>query len=77
MKLSQLTLTACAALLASGVAIAEPKAFKAADANADGMIDAGEFAKAGVETAMAELDKDKNGSLSKKEYEVVLEEECE
>lgn len=77
MKLSQITITACAALLVSGVAIAEPKEFKKADANADGMVSSAEYANSGAEKAMAELDTDKNGSLSQKEYDVLLEEECD
>ncbi len=77
MKMTQITITACAALLASGVALAEPKEFKNADANADGMIDSAEYANSGAEKPMAELDKDKNGSLSQKEYDALLEEECD
>jgi hypothetical protein len=77
MKLTQMTLAACAALLLSNVAIAAPAEFKKADANADGMVDAAEYAKSGAAKPMAEIDKDKNGSLSKKEYDVLLEEECD
>ncbi len=78
MKLSQLTLTACAAMLVSGAALAEPKAFDKVDANGDGMINTAEFANSGVEgQTLAKLDKDGNGSLNEDEYSVVLEEECE
>ena len=77
MKKIHLTVTALAVVLASGMAMAEPKEFKKVDANADGMVDSAEFANSGVEKPMAELDKNKDGKLSKKEYEVVLEEECE
>ena len=78
MKLTQLTVTACAALLASSVALAaEPPKFKKADANGDGTIDAAEYKATKAEAKFAKLDKDKSGSLSKKEYEVIFEEECE
>ena len=77
MKLTKITLVT-AALLATSVAFAAPKSFKKADANGDGMVDATEFAGAGVEgQEFGKLDKDGNGSLSNKEYSVVLEEECE
>lgn len=77
MKLTKITLVT-AALLATSVAFAAPKSFKKADANGDGMVDATEFADAGVKgKELAKLDKDGDGSLSKKEYSVVLEEECE
>jgi hypothetical protein len=57
---------------------AEPLEFVKADANADAMVDAAEFANSGVEgQKLEELDKDKDGALSKKEYDVVLEEECD
>ena len=77
MKYTQLTIASCAALLVSNVALAAPVKFKAADANADGFVDAAEFAKSGGKQELTKLDKDKDGKLSKKEYSVVLEEECE
>ena len=77
MKYKQLTIAACAALLVSTAALAAPIKFKAADVNADGFVDAAEFAKSGVKQELTKLDKDKDGKLSKKEYSVVLEEECE
>lgn len=68
--------------LASSVAIAEAEIpeFKKADANGDGFVDAKEFeaAKAaGVKKSVGELDKDKDGKLNKKEYEVILDADCE
>ena len=78
MKMTQLTLAACAALLASTVAVAaEPPKFKKADANGDGALDAAEYKATKAEPKFAKLDKDKSGTLSKKEYEAVFEEECE
>ena len=78
MKMTQLTLTACAAMLASSIALAaEPPKFKKADANGDGSLDAAEYKATKAEPKFAKLDKDKNGSLSKKEYSAVFEEECE
>lgn len=78
MKLTKLTLAATAALLASSVALAAPVSFKKADSNADGAVDAAEFANSGVEgKKMAELDKDGDGKLDKKEYSAALDEDCE
>jgi hypothetical protein len=58
--------------------VAAPLSFKKADANADGSVDAEEFAASGVKgKKMADLDKDGDGKLSKKEYSVVLDEDCE
>ena len=74
---SLLALGAVLALLGSSVALAEPAAFKKADANGDGMIDSAELAKSGVKKKLAELDVNKDGKLSKGEYEIVFEEECE
>ena len=77
MKLSKITLVT-AALLATSVAFAAPKSFKAADTNADGSVDAAEFAASGVkDKTLAKLDKDGDGMLSKKEYSAALEEDCE
>lgn len=78
MKMTQLTLTACAAMLASSVALAaEPPKFKDADSNGDGAISADEYKATKAKQEFAKLDKDKNGSLSKKEYSAIFDEECE
>ena len=78
MKITQITLTAAAALLASSVAFAAPLSFKKADANGDGSVDAAEFANSGVKNKkMEKLDKDGDGKLSKKEYSAALDEDCE
>jgi uncharacterized membrane protein len=66
--------------VASSLAHAAPAKFEALDANGDGSLDAAEFAKAkdsGVKKSLGDLDKDKNGVLSKKEYSIVLEADCE
>ena len=76
MKTTRLTL-AIAALLASSLAFAAPLSFKKADTNGDGSIDAAEFEASGVKKKMAELDKDGDGKLSKKEYSAALDEDCE
>ena len=78
MNYKQLTLLACATLLASNVAFAAgPVKFKAADVNGDGFVDSDEFAKSGVKKKMKSLDRDKDGKLSAKEYSAVFDEECE
>lgn len=54
--------------------------FEAVDTNGDKSLDADEFSKAtaaGVKKTFAELDKNKDGKLSKEEYSVVLDEDCE
>lgn len=59
---------------------AEIPSFKKADADESGFVDDKEFApatEAGVEKSLADLDKDEDGKLSKEEYSVILEEECE
>lgn len=76
MKMTKLTLAAVAALMISGVAVAEPASFKKADANGDGMVDAAEFANSGVEKKMGELDKNGDGKLDNKEYSAALDEDC-
>jgi len=77
MKTTPMILIACAALLTSNVAFAEPKEFKAADANGDNIIDNAEFANSGLEDKkFEEVDVDKNGKISKEEYTAALE-ECE
>ena len=78
MKLTQLTVAACAALLASNVAIAaEPLKFKKADTNGDKVLDEAEFKASGAKAKFAKLDKNKDGKLQRKEYDVIFEEECE
>lgn len=77
MKMTQLTLAAAAALLASSVAFAAPAKFDKADANGDGSVDAAEFANSGIKKKFEKLDKDKDGKLSKKEYSAALDEDCE
>lgn len=54
--------------------------FKKADADGNKFVDEKEFAsakKAGVKKSLAELDTNKDGKLSKDEYSVILEEDCE
>ena len=77
MKMTKITLTAAAAMLASSVALAAPPKFDAADANADGGVDAAEFAATKIEKKFPELDKDGDGKLNKDEYAAALEEDCE
>lgn len=77
MKNTELFLAAAAALLASSVALAAPAKFDKADANGDGKVDATEYAASGAKKEMANLDKDGDGSLSKKEYSMLFDEDCE
>jgi opacity protein-like surface antigen len=79
MKIAQLTAAAFAALLASSVAFAaaQPPKFNKADANGDGFVDEAEYTASKAKAKFAKLDKDKDGKLSKKEYNVIFEEECE
>ena len=79
MILAGLLAFSCSAALA-----ADPKPkvpdFKKADVNGDKVIDEAEFAPAtaaGVKKTFADLDKDKDGKLSRKEYSVILSEDCE
>ncbi|MCW8964599.1 MAG: EF-hand domain-containing protein [Gammaproteobacteria bacterium] len=75
MKNTPMILAACAALLFSTAALAEPKEFPKADANGDGKVDMAEFAKSGFEDKkFEEVDTDKNGIISKEEYTTALEE---
>ena len=76
MKLTKIALVTVA-LLATSVAFAAPKSFKKADANADGFVDATEYADSGAKKELASLDKDGDGKLDKKEYSVLLSEDCE
>ncbi len=77
MKTIRFTLAAAAALMASGVALAEPPKFAAADANGDGGVDATEFAATKIEREFPKLDEDGDGKLNKQEYAAALEEDCE
>lgn len=77
MKLTQLSLTAAVALLASGAAFAAPPKFDAADTNKDGAVDTTEFAATKIKKKFEKLDKDGDGKLSKKEYSAALDEDCE
>ena len=73
MKLTPMILATCTALLLSTAALAEPKEFKQADANGDGIVDKAEYSKAGFEDmSFKEADLDENGSISKEEYEEAL-----
>lgn len=69
---------AAAVVLLSSVVFAAdgPSKFAAADANADGAVDATEFAATRIEHDFAKLDTDGNGSLNEKEYQAALEEDC-
>ena len=54
--------------------------FKKADVNGDKSLDESEFAAAtaaGVKKTFVQLDTDKDGKLSRKEYSVVLDADCE
>ena len=77
MNITQLTLAAAAALLASSVAFAAPAKFDKADANGDGAVDATEFAASGMKKKFEKLDKNADGKLDKKEYSAGLDEDCE
>lgn len=76
MKLTNIILTAAAAIFASSVALAEPPQFDGADANADGGVDMAEFEATKIDRDFGELDKDGDGKLNKEEYAVALEEDC-
>jgi opacity protein-like surface antigen len=76
MKLTHLTLTAAAAVLASSVALAAPPQFEGADTNADGGVDMAEFEATKIDRQFGELDKDGDGKLNKDEYAAALEEDC-
>jgi Ca2+-binding EF-hand superfamily protein len=76
MKLTKMTLTAAAAILASSVALAAPPKFDGADANGDGAVDAEEFAATKIKREFKKLDKDGDGKLNKTEYSAALDEDC-
>lgn len=65
------------AVFTASVAFAAPPKFDKADANADGFVDAAEFAASGVKKKYEKLDKDGDGKLNKKEYTAALDEDCE
>ncbi len=65
---------------ATAIAADDVPTFKKADADGNNSISESEFAPAidaGVEASYAELDRNKDGKLSKNEYSVILEEDCE
>ncbi len=78
MKKTKIALAAGAALMISSAAFAgDPPKFKAADANADGSVDATEYAATKLEKEFDKLDKNGDGKLNEDEYKAALEEDCE
>jgi hypothetical protein len=77
MKKTSKIAAALALLMATSIAFAAPVSFKKADVNGDEFVDAEEFANSGMTKEMAELDKDGDGKLSKKEYSAGLDDSCE
>ena len=81
MKVTKIVFLAGVLALTSGAAYAaDVPDFKKADVNGDKSLDASEFAAAtaaGVKKTLEELDTDKDGKLSRKEYSVVLDADCE
>jgi Ca2+-binding EF-hand superfamily protein len=87
MKVNKIIILAMLLSLTSVTAFAaEEKAkkvipdFKKVDVDKNKSIDEAEFAKAtaaGVKKSLKELDTDKDGKLSRKEYSVVLDADCE
>ncbi len=72
------TVTLC--LSTSVFAEGEIPTFVKADTNGDKFVDETEFGKAksaGVEQSFTKIDKNGDGKLSKDEYSILLEEECE
>ena len=75
-----LSLTSVTAFAAEEKANKEIPDFKKVDVDKNKSIDEAEFAKAtaaGVKKSLKELDTDKDGKLSRKEYSVVLDADCE
>jgi hypothetical protein len=85
MKTTKIVILAGLLAFTSGIAFAAEPAkkipeFKAVDVNKDKSVDEAEFAAAtaaGVKKTLVELDTDKDGKLSRKEYSVVLDADCE
>lgn len=81
MKLTNIVLlTGFLSIMSTSAMAAEAPDFADMDANEDKSIDAAEFDKAkndGVEKTFAETDADKDGKISKEEYEVIKEPDCE
>lgn len=82
MKVIQIIFLAGVLALTSGAVFAEDEipTFKKADVDGNNFVDEKEFGAAkaaGVEKPLKEFDKDKDGKLSKTEYSVVLEADCE
>ncbi len=83
MKVLQTVIMAGLLALTSAAAFAEEKEipeFKKADVDGNNFVDAKEFGAAkaaGVKKTLNELDKNKDGKLSKDEYSVILEADCE
>ena len=81
MSLARIIITTGLLASISAVAFAaEIPDFKKADVNGDKALDATEFkaaTAAGVKKTFEELDTDKDGKLSEKEYSVVLDADCE
>ncbi|MEE9339808.1 MAG: hypothetical protein V3U87_17185 [Methylococcaceae bacterium] len=81
MKLpSIIVLTGLLSLMSTSAMAAEAPDFAAMDANEDSSIDAAEFDKAkndGVKKTFNEADADKDGKISKEEYGVIKEPDCD
>ena len=81
MKLTNgIILSSLLAVMSTSVMAAEAPDFADMDANEDSSIDAAEFDKAkndGVEKTFAETDVDKDGKISKEEYEAIKEPDCD
>lgn len=70
MRYSHIIFLTGIALITSSTAFAEPKEFGPADANGDGIVDKAEFAAQKFEgTTFEEADLNKDGKISKDEYE--------
>lgn len=81
MKVSPIIFLAGALSVSTGViAQEEIPEFVKADADGNKFVDEKEFAvtrAAGVKQSFAKIDENKDGKLSKDEYSILLEEECE